>query len=587
MPLRLQLWWDGASGVKLFHVEGNAGSPAYTEVTLPGGITFTRRRPCFVEFYDGYVIMTNSFEEPIVVYDDGSSIVAYRAGIAEPAAGPTVVAAGSGSLTGTVTSVYITYAYEIPGGGRKLAESNPGSNLVTTPIVVTNGALQVSGLETTSPGRPNKIYIYVGLQGFIPRRAHTQDFGSATATINLTAAALAELTALPNNGISPRLQARTIPPETRYCFSYQNRVIYAMNEDEPYRFWYSEPDEPESVDPDARFDMLKKETITGVGEYSNALLVFGRRCKYALEGWISGREGLPANMTFRRVHSEIGTVCHHSIISLNKKLFYWAEDGLRLWDGGTRWLGQKSDAIEAFKNDPARFYTGIAINDKASRCYIFMPYRGIIACRPYVYYYENSDPDLGGKESELPWGFDRRTRIDTTRASWREDDGTLIQLTGSADGYVRQENIASDRDDDGDTNEKTWVVVTKHNFMAVPGGGLNTEGKHFDRLWLFIKCQDADAPVTVNVWAGNEEAYATAFAASRSETMEDVPVPFTSGGFTYMPSSRSVWEYKPEVAGRGATFGIEVPAPPSDAVWYGYTAWWSPGAAGDRSKTRV
>jgi hypothetical protein len=179
MALRLQLFWDGTTGAKLYKVSGSAGSPTYDEITIPEGLTLTKRRPCFSEFYDGYVIITNFWAEPIVVYDDGEGNVnAWLAGLDAPTVTPTVEAQAGGSLTAVITRAYITYAHETP-SGVKLAESNPGDNLLASELDVTDAKIVFSGLPTESPdGRVNRIYGYLGLEGYIPRRVFNVAFGA-------------------------------------------------------------------------------------------------------------------------------------------------------------------------------------------------------------------------------------------------------------------------------------------------------------------------------------------------------------------------------------------------------------------------
>jgi hypothetical protein len=395
---------------------------------------------------------------------------------------------------------------------------------------------------------------------------------SGSATVDLSVAAIAELPALPNDGLEPRLLARSVPPDTRYCFLYHRRMFYSMAEpDYPYRLYYSEPDEPESVDPSNYFDTLSKETQTGLGEHADMLVVFCRRAKYGLQGWSSGRDGNPSDMSFRKVDPAVGTICHHSIVQINGKLYYWSLDGLRIWDGASHWVGLKAEAVAAFNANPDQFYTGIAINDTTRHV--------------YVYYYEPADPTLGGAGDELPWFIDRRSRIDTARVSWREDDGTVLQLTGSADGYVRQENDPDDVDDDSDDYLKRFTIVPKHQFFDVPEGGLLYEGKNYDRVWCYMRGQGGT--LEVDLYAGDETAYAQAAAPSRSFELTDPIDASSHDGYDYTSMARSVWEVKPQLSGRGLTVSYSMASPPAGTVWYGYTTWWRPGASSRVAKTKA
>jgi len=586
MALRVQLWWNGTASVKLYKVSGDAGSPTYTQITLPVGITLTKRRPCITEFFDNYLIITNTWEEPIVVYDDGTTVTAWTAGLAAPTGTGVSVSNGGGVMEATVSGAYITYAHETA-TGVKLAETNPTANLLSANIELVDGSLVFSGLPTASPdGRVTHIYGYVALEGEVPRRGFRIAFGSSTATVNMTAAALAEEVALPNNGISVNTQARSAPPDCRYSFLYHRRMIYAQCGDYHYRFYYSERDDPEAVDPSNYFDMLGHETITGLGQQGDTLIVFGRRCKYGMTGWDSGRDGNPANMAFKQIHPSIGTLSHHSVVNVNGRLYYIAEDGLRIWNGATSWLAKKMDFTAVFDADPASIYNGLAVNDTRVKAYKFLPYTpGGSETAYFVHYYFRSEPDLGGELSETPWFYFTRTRIDSAQISWREDDGTVIYLTGSLDYYIRQENIASDVDDDSDTNAKAMELVTRHNLFNSTGGGLLTEGKRFNRIWTYLRAQGAT--VTIQPYAGDEQAYSLAYTPNQSDTMLDPATTDVHGGFSYTPAPKGVWEYKPECGGRGLTIRWRIPSPPIGTVWYGYAVFWKPGPSAAMAKQRT
>lgn len=586
MSLRLQVFWDGVSGAKLYKVTGTVAAPTYTQITLPGGLTLTKRRPCFVEYWDGFVIITNFWQQPVTVYDNGAgTVTAWISGLDAPTGTGIGVGQAGGSFTGRLTNVYITYAHE-SATGFKFAESNPSPGLLSATLDLTNASITLSGLPTVSPdGRVNKIYVYLEAEGAIARLAYTQPFGSSTATIDISVAALEDRIALPNDGLQIRPQARTRITNVRYATTYHKRVNYGMHDTYPYRLYYSEVDEPEAVDPSNYFDTEGKETITGQGLQADGLVVFGRRCKYLLQGWTSGREGLPADMSFRQVDPAFGTVCHHSIVQVNGKLFFVSEYGGMIWDGANHYIGNKTSMREDFKANPQSFYNGIAAVDVLNTIYTFQPWDPNLGyTQAYVFYYRPSDPNLGDGADEPYWGFDRRTRIDSARASWREDDGTLRMLTGSTDGIVRYDD-PNNVDDDADAYAKRWVIVPKHDFMGVPGGGLDTEGKRFDRLWVFMNCQDGTLQLAS--YAGDENAYASAYAAGRTENMLDPTVTASHDGNTYSTVAKSVWEYKPDLAGRGITVEFSVASPPVAAVWYGYSCFWRGGASGALAKSKT
>lgn len=583
--LCVKLYWDGGTGAKLFKVTGDPPATTYTEITLPGGLNITGRRPCFMEYIDGYLLITNFWKEVLVVYDNGAgTTTCWVAGLNAPSsAGVTVTAGGAGSLTAAVVDAYLTVAHETA-SGQKLAESNPTANLIAATLNIVNGTVVFGGMGGIADARANKLYGYLGVEGGIARRVFNVAIGTASVTVNLSVAAIEELTALPNNGISIRTQARTPPRTTsRYLYLYHRRAWYGRDDTYPYRVWYSEIDEPESVDPDSYFEDEGKQSIQGLGEQGGALQVMCRRAQNSLTGWSSGRDGAPADMSFRRVHPSIGTINHHSLVNINGKLFYEAEDGLRIWDGSTRLLGKKARGAERFAAHSSQFYQGIALNDSREQCYIYLLFGGS-KTQKYVYYYQPGDPDVGGAEQQLPWGLDVRDRLDTVTFSWRNSDGTIIQGSGSSDGRSFVENVLTDVDDLGDSYAKNWVIIPRHDFCDIPGGGLDTEGKRFDRVWLYMNAQTG--LVGVNIWAGDERSYEAAYGPNRADVLTDPLMTRVDATYTYDSMAKAVWEYKPDVSGRGITVGISVPSPPVDSVWYGYTVWWTPGSSARLSGSR-
>jgi hypothetical protein len=590
--VKVAIYWNGGTAegdAKLYRVTGDPGALTHNAVTIPVGLTITRRRPCFLEYWENYVIISNFWTQPIMVYYDGSTTKSWITGLTAPTgAGVTVATNGAGALTATVNSAYITYAHETP-SGFKLAESNPSPQLIAVNINAVANKIRFAGLPVASPdGRVNKIYGYLGLEGFLERKVFTMSFGSATADVDLSAAAIAELAAIINDGIEVRPQARTAPPLIRYIHIYNKRVIYAMqggSPSYPYRFLYSEIDEPESVDPSNIFDDEMKETITGLGPYDGNLIVFCRRAMSGLRGWTSGRDGNPADMSFKRIDNSIGALFHHGILSINRRLYHWAYDGLRMFAGQTRLLGIKALATEAFEAAPMEFYNAIALNDTRENCYVLLLGQRSASTLKYVYYYQVADPNIGGSDAEPPWGFDVRGRLDTTTFAWRKTDGTIVQGSGSMDGVSRTENIDSNVDDDGDVLAKRWTVIGKHDFCNIPGGALDNEGKRFNRLWLYMNAQTGT--VYLKLWAGDERSYPGSYAPSREDSLVDPATLRVETDFTYTPMPKSVWEFKPEVSGRGLTVGFTIYAPPVGSLYYGYTIWSVPGSSGRLASERV
>jgi len=539
---RNSAWSSGYTGY-LYKRSLNRTTSAWsmTALDLPSNVATLNVRPSFAT-YRRRTYIAGMFSDILVIGEDQK---VYKAGLHAHPAAPTVVGAAGGTVTGEARC-YISFVHKI--GNLDVSESN------LSPVTVVTLASQARAwtLPTTSMD-PHTTHVrgWVGMYGAIPRRAFETTLGSAAITEGVPTAELLEMPMFYNDG-TLYVNDNGVPPYCKYIKAYHGRMIYAGDPQHPYRLWYSELDRPTAVgETDASYlDTTDGEAITGLGLHGESLVVFCNRATYLVRGWTDGSEGVAPDLGIDKVLDGIGCVSHHSIVRINERLWYAAEDGIRVYDGGFSYL---MEDLRGYWKDDYKAYVDVykdseAIDDKDYTLYrLLIPDRD--GSRYYCADYSDTDPTVGGSGLQPAWSFDTRARNDTAIGTVRDADGHIKSYTGSDDGYIRQENVLTDADDDNDTDNKAWEILLKHQTFGELAGD-NDEGKELTRL--FLQAESEDAQFTVAVYAGGEDAH-NAYTPTWSQVEPAAGLTYDRGdGTDVIAVAESKFNYVPSgCAGEG------------------------------------
>ena len=523
----------------LYHAlrDGTSGVYTFDTITLPVGVSATLARPVFTMHPGGNnkrTSITGMFSPQLVIAEDISANIA---GLPAPTTAP-VIAAGAGTgLTGTYIG-YVTFRHKI--GAAIVAESNPspGSNT----LVLANQNRVWTSLPTTCPNpRATHIALYVSVAGADAKFAAEYTIGTSTVTENVADNSLTDFISL----------RRGVPPYTYLAETFHDRVYYGGDPSHPERLWYSELNEPESVFNLNFISTQGGEAITGIKGSKDQLLVTCANSSYVVHGWDS------TDITLERVSPSIGCIAPMSMVNLDEVIIFAANRGLMGFDGGFRSLTEE-DMESAWQADydanRTLYQDAFGCVDRETQCYLLL----IPKATGYRYaaYYK----PMRSEGAKSPWfSIDQRTRKDYTMGII---NGSLV--TGSTDGYIRQENVSTNDDDDGDASNKTLTILTRHEFGEDQGGE-----EHLGKKWvgvdLYGRCENGTG--TIKLYAGEESALAA--AAQYSTT---IPTGVSSG---YPSQNR--WHFRPpDVAGQGLLLSL-VWAQADAVTFRGYGMEWEAG----------
>lgn len=517
----------------------STGAMSFTSLTIPAGITALPTRPVFTMFpgSNKRVLISGMFSPGAVVLEDSS---VNMPGLPNPTAPPTIAAGSGTGLTGTYIG-YVTFAHKI--NGVIVAESNPspGSNS----LALVNQDRSWSGIPTTCPNpRATHVRLYVSVAGADAKFAAEYAIGSATATENIADASLLETIS----------ENRGVPPFTYYSEGYHDRVFYAGDPQFPDRVWFSELNEPESVAATNFVPTRSGEAVTGLKMVRDQLLVTCQNCAYVIRGWDE------TDIQMEKVSPSIGCVASHSLVNFDETAIFLSHQGLYAYNGAMVPLMENSlrDYFRTDYNDNKSLYNdSFGIIDRETKVYkLLVPKATGFA---YVAYYP---PFIGGRE---PWyGFDVRTRKDYTAGVI---DGLLY--TGSTDGYIRQENVADDGDDDSDTSNKALVIVTRHETPDM------TEREHLGVKWTVIHtfARSESTASTLGLFAGEEYAGEANFATYQPTIPAGQSTGFVSRNHTVV--------VPPNLSGSGLSQEYTWTAP-TDVTWRGYELDYAEGSGQQR-----
>lgn len=447
----------------------------------------------------------------LLVYTEYGQLV--EGGIIAPNSPPTL-AAGTGSSGSLGEAIgYLTFAHKQ--GTKILQESNP-SGPSDTFTLQGNGRTWTDIPATAPDDRVTHVRGYVSVDGAIPRLAWERQIGVTTVVENVLTAALGE-----NLPVNPGLDgeadldvyARGVPPYCQFAEMYHNSAYYAGDPLHPERIYKSKIDEPESVNSVQSIDFSPSgflvtpdgEAVTGLKRWNDLLLVTCLRAVYAVQGFDSG------DLQIVKISNFYGCVSNASLKNVGPEadVYGAGQEGVWRYNGTFHDLMEKSLRdywMATYRLNPDAYqHDCFGAEDRTTRTYILQTplpsdAPGGVASFKWVGHWE---PVLSGDDPW--WVFDMRGRTDSVMGMLLASNGStfLEPHTGSCDGIIRRENVASDADDDGDTFAKQMTILTKHYFFGEQDGD-TAHGRDFTDFDFFVK--NEQTALTASAYAGDDTA---------------------------------------------------------------------------------
>lgn len=462
---------------------------------------------------------------------------------------------GSGGTEGTLIP-YVTKRHKI--GDTIVHESNPVGGL---PVDFNGASHKWGNLPTSDPEeRATHVVGYLKRNDAVAREVFEIPMGSATFEENVPALSWGKQ-------ISFR---RGIPPACRFAIPFHRRMFYAGDLTQPWNVWWSEQDEPESVSEDNFLPTLDKDSVTAIGRANeNQLVTFSRRQMYEVLGFRGGEFGVAADFEMHKIDSSIGCISHHGLRNIHDRLVFPAEKGIAVYDGAPRyislsvlrdyWFDDYPTKIEAYENS-------WAVDDDVESVYLlFIRQPTSPTTFYYVVNYQDIEPSTGTPQLGTPrFEFDRRAREDSA-SSMMALEGTNLRkrYTASCDGQIREENVRTNADDDGDAWQKKAMWQPRHDFYEDVGGD-RWHGKFYTDFGLLMENENNAA--TLTFYPGDDSAVDGSPPAVRGTCT--VPAGAVAGKV-----SRQDFFLRPYLAGQGLSFRVEVLSPLNVEYAGNYGAW--------------
>ena len=496
----------------------------------------------------------------------------HPAGVRAPLSLPTLVDGAFGSGSTGLAIGYQTFVMRT--GGIKIAESNPGPATLTLDMA---GTGRVWGNLDWEPADSHVTHSrgYVSMDGSFPALAWERPIATpgTTVTENVGTAALGEVLPV-RKGLDQRFStdpyARGIPPYCKYAEVYKEAFFYAGDPLFPERIYYSRLFEPEAVNTTpvtthGRTDLPWLETsdgkpVTGLKRQGDELIVGKFRGIDRIQGYSYG------DYAIHEISGYWGVVSHFSMRRCGPQdsLFFLAPQGPTTYNAGSfDFIGGKIQSWwrDWFRANPVLAEDAFGVEDRFWETYnLLLPQSDDSSLWMVV--------DFNSVDAGRPiWVFDYRTRKDwvseelavASNANYHE------RYTGSCDGIVRQENVASDADDDGDAYEKKFTVQPKHAYMGDQGGD-EGHGYVFHPLMAYLKHEVNAA--TISLYAGEDQVAPEpgGFGITQETVFEphwrrvSAATQVATGKRARVPRT-SEEHSTDEVSGKGVTLLVEVTAP--------------------------
>lgn len=505
-------------------------------------------RPCFVQ-YKFRTYLNGQFEENLVYTEFGDL---RKAGIAAISTAPTAAIGSSTGITATNVRYAVSYAEK---QGSVVVHESDLSDYSTAIPSVNNQSIEITGLPTSHTNiRATHKRLYREDNSGLTR--HVADIVIGTSTYTDTTPTLSLGAIAPEN--------HGVPPYTKFNEIYHDIAWYAGDKTYPFRLWRSEVGKPEAVGALSYIDTLDGEAITGIKRLRDTLLVFCATCVYIVTGFSS------STFAMEKIEPNIGCISHHSIVNIEDVLWFASESGVYTYDGSFRYQMKDLEPYwrDDYSSNIAAYQDSIAIDDRFYHGYMLL-----IPKSSAFYYFGHYDSVRNGSQPD--WVFDVRTRKDLSLGLISATNGAnqYNQFVGSADGYIRQMNVASNADDDSDTNAKRLIIQTGANFLGKQAG-IHKEGK---KLTKFVSYVESESNAwTLYLTGGDEDVVNAANPDNSTKFFKEDVAASASGGFT----KKSTHNHSGVERVSGNAFCVKVDASsPSGMKFRGYQGVWVPGEA--------
>lgn len=549
-----------------------------TETSLPSGvhaIASAGRPLAAYTTYRGTTYISGYFERALMFTPDWGL---FPAGVRAPMSIPTLAVGGSSSGSSGVVFGYVTFAQEK--NGKTIQESNPAGPTGT--ITVTGQGFLWSSLPTVSVDpHVTHIYGYRSVDGANARRAWSREIRAAVTTLTenvLTADLGSELVVRVglDNVTDTDVNARGVPPFCRAVAIYHDSGYWAGDPAHPDRIYPSNIYEPWAVnvsEDDGTFLRTRDgEAVVGLITHpgTDELIVFcSPAAVYAIAGYG------PDDREMRKIPGgNYELTSHQSLRLVGPDADVWGacQEGTVMYNGTFRWIMQdwQEDWKERIKANPELFARCWAVYDREGRGYKLRTPLDSSEVDQSFYFFGQYEPVRRGDQPW--WTTDVRTRNDTCAAEVRPFGKPFAEIhTGSTDGYLRLENVASNEDDDGDDYDKALDLTHGHQWLPDQEGD-DQHGSKVSDLDVYLKNEDDEA--TVYIYAGDDTARNAVDAAVYSTTIPATRVP--TGQRQRVARTSQHRDPSEKATGKGISVRIRVENPVG-VEYRGYGVYYVPG----------
>lgn len=522
--------------------QSNYGTTTWTEVALPSGIAAVDpvKRASKAQ-HNKQTYLAGKWDE-ILIWTHDQQL--YQAGITATATAPTAALGAGTGITATGVFYKYTMAHLIDG---VVIHESDASSASATALNPANQSVDISGLPTThTNARVTHKRLYRSDNGGEYR--FVANIVLATSTYSDTTATLALGAVMPTN--------HGTPPYGLYCVVAKNRLWIAGDPENPHYIYFSELNSMESFGEENFVKTLKGEKVTGLGVANDQIIVFTDKDEaYEIIGY-----GL-SSFEVNRIPGGVKCISHFSIVNINETLWFASDKGVYTYRGAFKFQMEDLQTYwrTGYEADVDAYQDCEAVHGKKDQIYkLLIPDTTSFA---YVAAYEPIE------RGEQPyWSFDTKDRQDKSLGFFYPDyDQMLEELhTGSCDGHIREDDVAADNDDDGDTGNKKMIITTGMNSFGDPGGDIE-EGKSLTKLKTFL--QSENNAWTLYALGGDEDAITQEPPDNATEWWKEDVAASASAGI--VPKSQHEHNGVERVSGRN--FGISIHA--DDAVGMRYRGW--------------
>ena len=532
-----------------------------TQQALPPGVSAVDRYPQILKYRKRtYIIGTFT---RLLVRDEFGNLRA--GGIKSPVTVPTLA---DGGLAASSTGNMIGYqTFLVKHGGKVFQQSNPGPASATLAAAGTGRAW--GNLDTTpQDSHVTHMRGWVSVDGSVPALAWERPLPATTTTVseNVATGALSETLPVKVSlagSVDVDPFARGVPPYCQYAEEYHNAFFYAGDPAHPERIYPSKIFEPESVNTtpitingrteEPWLSTTDGSPVTGIKRQGDELIVGTLRGIDAIQGYSAG------DYSIRRISNFWGVLSHWSMrrCGPSSSLWFAAPQGItRYLSGSFAYVGWPIETWwrDNYRDTPELFERCYAAEDRFTRCYKLLIPEAADAGTTYL----NFDYIAAEAGQPIMW-FHRRDRIDKVIGELLIDGSAnyFDLYTGSCDGYVRKENVATNGDDDGDTYGKKLTVQFPHRFFGDQGGD-DAHGRTVQAVDIFIK--HPNNAMEVSVFAGDDDA-PTAATPQYGPKSFPATGPATGRREKVKRTSEHISTEGAGVSGKGVTLLVEVQSP--------------------------